>query len=73
MNNRIRRNIWLTLLVLSGIAIADRILRIAKGSLEWDNLISVIIIFAFCSRFYCSYRNAVKNGNLYGKVNLFRN
>lgn len=71
-NNRAKRNIWLTLAILSGLAIIDRSIRIAMGELDWWQLVSVIIITCFCMKFYLCYRRQVKKGNIYGRVKVFR-
>ncbi len=67
-SNRVKRNIWLTLTIMSLIAIIDRIIRVADGSVEWWQLISTIVITALCAKFYLCYRRQVKRGNLFGKV-----
>ena len=35
LSNRIKRNIWLTLTIMSGVAIIDRTVRVAEGSVGW--------------------------------------
>ena len=72
LSNRVKRNLWLTLAILSGLAIIDRTIRIVMGDLEWWQLISVIIITAFCIKFYLCYRRQVQRGNLYGRVKIFK-
>ena len=72
LSNRVKRNIWLTLAILSGLAIIDRTIRIVMGELEWWQLVSVIIITAFCIKFYLCYRKQVQRGNLYGRVKIFK-
>lgn len=72
LSNRVKRNIWLTLAILSGLAIIDRAIRIAMGELDWWQLVSVIIITAFCIKFYLCYHRQVKRGNLFGRVKVFR-
>lgn len=66
ISNKARRNIWLTFTILSCVAIVDRTIRVADGSIEWWQLVSSIIIACFCLRFYLCYRKQVKNGNLFG-------
>lgn len=72
LSNRVKRNIWLTLTIMSGIAVIDRAVRVATGSGEWWNLVSAIIITALCAKFYICYRKQVKRGNLFGRVRIFR-
>ncbi len=66
VSNRVKRNIWLTLAVLNVGAIANRAIGVADGSLEWWQLVSTIVIFLFCIKFFLCYRKQVKLGNLFG-------
>lgn len=72
LSNKVKRNIWLTLAILSVGCIIDRVLRVIDGSVEWWNLITAVLITAFCTRFYLCYRKQVKRGNLFGSVKLFK-
>ena len=72
LSNRVRRNVWLVLGVLSLGAVADRAVRVAQGTLEWWNLVAVIVITLFCFRFYLCYRREVKRGNLIGPADRAR-
>lgn len=56
LSNRVKKNIWLVLLIVSIVGIIDRSIRVADGSLDWWNLVSVIIIAAFCARYYINCR-----------------
>lgn len=56
LSNRVKRNIWLTFAVLSAGCVIDRTIRVIDGSVEWWNLASVIVITAFCTKFYLCYR-----------------
>lgn len=69
LSNKVKRNLWLTLAILSLTAVVDRAIRVADGTVEWWNLISAIVITAFCTKFYLCYRKQVKKGNLFGRVN----
>lgn len=66
LSNKVKRNIWLTLSILSLGCIMDRIIGVIDGSVEWWDLLSVIIITALCTRFYLCYRKQVKHGILFG-------
>ncbi|MDE6655032.1 MAG: hypothetical protein K2K37_11680 [Muribaculaceae bacterium] len=59
MSDRVKRNIWLTLSILSVGIILDRTIRVADGSVEWWNLVCAIIIAFFCTRNYLCYRRKV--------------
>ena len=60
ISNRVKRNVWLVLAVMSVGAVVDR-------AVEWWNLVSAIVITAFCVKFYLCCRREVKNGNLFGR------
>lgn len=72
INNKVRRNLWLALAIMSAAAVIDRAIRVAEGSIEWWNLIAAIAITALCTRFYLCYRNQVKKGNLNGRVKVIK-
>lgn len=72
LSNRVRRNVWLVLGVLSLAAVGDRAVRVAQGSLEWWNLVAVVVITLFCFRFYLCYRRQVRRGNLFGPAERAR-
>ena len=67
ISNRVKRNVWLVLAVMSVGAVVDRAIRVAEGTVEWWNLVSAIVITAFCVEFYLCCRREVKNGNLFGR------
>lgn len=71
VSNRIKKNIWLTLAILSVGTIIDRTIRYMDGDIEWYSLTASVIIFAFCVRFYLCFRREVKRGNLFGKPEAF--
>ena len=72
LSNRVKRNIWLTLSVLSIGPLTDRIIRCANGTLEWWSVVATVIITAFCIKFYLDNRRKVKRGILFGNSNPFR-
>lgn len=67
ISNRVKRNVWLVLAVMSVGAVVDRAIHVAEGTVEWWNLVSAIVITAFCVKFYLCCRREVKNGNLFGR------
>ena len=71
-SNKVKRNIWFALTIMSGLTVIDQAVRIVDGSVEWRNLLSSIIITALCAKFYMCYRKQVKRGNLFGRVKIFR-
>ncbi|MDE6269948.1 MAG: hypothetical protein K2M12_03710 [Muribaculaceae bacterium] len=72
LSNKVKRNIWLTLGVLSLVAIADRAINVATGAKDWGSLVCAVIITMFCTRYYLYYRRQVKAGNLFGAGDPFR-
>ena len=72
LSNRVKRNIWLTLTIMSGLTVIDRAVRIVDGSVEWWGLLSSIIVTALCAKLYMCYRKQVKRGDLFGQVKIFR-
>lgn len=72
LSNKTKRNIWLTLSILSIGCIIDRTIRVIDGSIEWWNLVMAIVITAFCTKFYLCYRKQVKHGNLSNRVDDFK-
>lgn len=71
LSNKVRRNIWLTLAVVSAVCVVDRAVRVIDGSVEWWNLVSAIIITVLCVKFHLCYRRKVNNGNLCGRTDVF--
>ena len=43
LNDRIRRNIWLALTVMSVAVIIDRLVRVIDGTIEWPGLLCALI------------------------------
>ena len=63
LNDRIRRNIWLALTVMSVAVIIDRLVTVIDGTIEWPGLLCALIIFAFCTRSFLCYRRKLKARN----------
>lgn len=72
ISNKVKRNVWLTLAIMSTACIADRAIGVADGSLEWWNLVTTIIITGLCTKFYLCYRRQVRKGNIFGRVDVFQ-
>lgn len=71
VSNKVKRNVWLTLTIVSVACVIARAIRVAEGAIEWGELVSTIIITAFCVKFYLCYRRAIREGKLFGRVDLF--
>lgn len=68
ISNKVKRNIWLTLSILSfAIAIATTI-KVCDGTSEWWQLVCSIVIFGVIFRLFVLYRKQVKAGNSHGRV-----
>lgn len=61
ISDRVKRNIWLTLSIVSILIIIDRAIRILMGELDWWQLVSAIVISFFCVKFYLCYRKKVQD------------
>lgn len=72
VSNRVKRNIWLALSVVSLAVIINRAIRFADGSVEWWSLLSSVVICLVCVRFYLIFRREVKEGKLFGRQNPFK-
>lgn len=72
LSNRVKRNGWLTLAVLSASGVIDRAIRLFDGTIEWWEFVFSLLITALCVRFYLCYRIQVKRGNLFGRINVFK-
>lgn len=72
ISNRVKRNIFLTLAVMSASTVIDRAIRLAMGLVEWWMLVSAIAITAVLAKCYFSFRREVRRGNLFGHVNIFK-
>lgn len=72
VSNRVKRNIWLALSVMSLAVIIDRAIRFADGSVQWWSLLSSVVICLCCVRFYLIFRREVKEGKLFGRQNPFK-
>lgn len=72
ISNRVKRNIFLTLAIMSVITVIDRAIRLAMGLVEWWILVLAIAITAVLTKCYFSFRREVKRGNLFGHVNIFK-
>ncbi|WP_297064611.1 hypothetical protein [uncultured Duncaniella sp.] len=72
VSNRVKRNIWLALSVVSLAVIIDRAIRFADGSVQWWSLLSSVVICFGCVRFYLIFRREVKEGKLFGRQNPFK-
>ena len=72
ISNRVKRNIFLTLAIMSAVTVIYRAIRLATGLVEWWMLASAIAITAVLTKCYFSFRREVKRGNLFDHVNIFK-
>lgn len=73
LSNKVKRNIWLALAILSVGCVIDRVIRVIDGSVEWWNLVTAIVITAFCTKFYLCYRKQVKRDKTYQDIDFNSN
>lgn len=72
LSNKVKRNIWLTLSILSLAAVVDRAVRLVSEGSDWGSLACAVVITVFCIRYYLYYRRQVKAGRLFGQGNPLR-
>lgn len=72
LSNKVKRNIWLTLGILSLAAVVDRAIRLASDGSDWGSLACAVVITLFCTRYYLYYRRQVRAGRLFGPGNPLR-
>ena len=61
MSNRIKRNIFLVLSIIGIAVVVARAVDFFTGGGTWWELLSAVIIYAACFRFYLGYRRAVRD------------
>ena len=72
ISNKVKRNIWLTLSIVSLMCVISRGIKVLDGTAEWWQLFYTTVVFAVIFRLYMAYRKQVKAGNLFGKVDPFK-
>lgn len=68
ISNRVKRNICLTLAIMSAICSIDRAIRAFTGNMEWFYPVTGICITAVWFVLWLRYRREVNRGNLFGRV-----
>lgn len=71
VSNKVKRNISLVLTVIGIGILAARIIDFATGGKFWP-IVSALVIDCMALKIYLAYRKAVRDGNLFNKVNPFR-
>lgn len=72
VSNIANRNVSLILAVASFAGLIYCICSALKGDERLIELCSIVTSTGVFTKMYLRYRKAVKQGNLYGRVNLFR-
>lgn len=72
VSNKVKRNIWLVLSIISFLCVIARAITVIEGTSEWWKLVTYTVIFAVSFKLYLNYRKQVQAGNLFGKVDHFR-
>ncbi len=72
VSNRVKRNVWGAFSVMSLGVIAAEVIDWAMGEGEWYHVVCAVTTFAVVFRMFFGYRKVVKDGNIYGRVNVWR-
>lgn len=72
ISNIANRNISLILAIALFCGLVYCIIGMINKDGEWTSLSSIVLSTAIFTKLYLSYRKAVRDGNLYGKVNPFK-
>lgn len=72
VSNKVKRNIWLALSMVSFMCVVSRAINVLDGTSEWWQLLSITMIFVVIFKLYMAYRKQVKAGNLFGKADPFK-
>lgn len=72
LTNKTKRNFCLVLALLNAAMSIDRVICLATGDAKWWQLVSSLVAMALFLKLYYSYKRAVRRGNLYGYVRIFR-
>lgn len=71
-SNKVKRNIWQTLSIVSLMCVISRGIKVLDGTAGWWQLFYTTVVFAVIFKLYMAYRKQVKAGNLFGKVDPFK-
>ena len=63
MTDKTRSYIWLAFALLSLICVADQAIDMIRGDKKWWHLVTLIVITAFCTKYYFCYRKKAQDGN----------
>lgn len=72
LTNRTKKNFCLVLAILNAAAAIDRAINLAIGDAKWWQLVASLVAMVLFLKLYYSYKRAVRKGNLYGYVRIFR-
>lgn len=72
VSNVARRNVCLMMAVAFFCGVIYCLYEVIHTGSDWVSICPVIIADAIFLRMYLCYRRQVKQGNIYGKVNLFK-
>lgn len=73
ISNKVKRNLCLALTIISASTVVGKTIQLLSySSVEWYELVSSIVITLVWIKLYLCYRKEVKNGNIFGKVRIFR-
>ncbi len=72
VSNVVNRNVCLILAISFFVGLIYCVYAVLYKEATWISLYSIATSTAIFIRLYLVYRKQVKNGNMYGKVNLFK-
>lgn len=62
MSDRIKKNIFLVLGVVGLGVIVARAIDLATGDGRWWELLSAVVLYGMCFKFYLDYRRSYRDG-----------
>lgn len=59
MSDRIKRNIFFSFAIIGVVVTVLRVIDLIEGTGEWRSVVSAVVIYCCCFRFYLNYRRKV--------------
>lgn len=72
ISNKVKRNVWGVFSLFGLGIIASEVIDFIMGEGEWYHVVWAIATYLVVFRMFLGYRKVVKDGNLYGKVDVWR-
>lgn len=71
VSNRVKRNVWGAFSIIGLSVIAGKVVDCVMGNGAWYHIVWAVTIFFVVFRMFLGYRKVVKEGNIYGRVNVW--